>query len=322
MINLTDPIFTDENAARAHFEAIRWPNGKRSCPHCGAVGESTELHGKSHRPGLYQCNGCREHFTVKVGGVMESSHIPLTKWAAGFQLYAASKKGFSAHQLHRMLGLTYKTAWFMAMRIREAMTPASPEPMGGGGQSVEADETFLGPATDVFMPAKRGRKAGWRKKTGTADKRKVLTLVERGGKARSFHIPDLKSDTLKSVIHETLKRDSHFVTDDFNAYRTIGLHFITHRTVNHSAGEYVRGGAKGAHTNTVEGFFSIFKRGMTGVYQHCSEQHLHRYLAEFDFRYSNRAVLEVDDTQRAAKAIKGAEGKRLTYQQPRAARVA
>jgi transposase-like protein len=300
MTNLTDPIYTNKNAARKHFERIYWPNGP-VCSHCGTVNEATLVKGKSHRPGMYQCNGCRKPFTVTTGSVMESSHIALNKWALGFHLYAASKKGFSAHQLHRMLGITYRSAWFMSHRIREAMGDDTPAPMGGKDKIVEADETFIG--------RKPGRKMG---RGGMGHKLAVMSLVERGGSSRSFLVPDVNSGTLVPLMKANVSRDSAVMTDSAWAYGSLPLHFAKHEAVNHTKDEYVRGIA---HTNTIEGFFSIFKRGMHGVYQHCSEQHLHRYLKEFDFRYSNHMAVGVDDLLRTMRAIKGAQGKRLTYRQ-------
>ena len=299
MTNLTDPIYTDKDKAREHFERIYWPNGP-VCSHCGVVNSATLVKGKSHRPGMYQCNACRKPFTVTTGSVMESSHIPLNKWALGFHLYAASKKGFSAHQLHRMIGVTYKSAWFMSHRIREAMGDSNPEPLGSNGKFVEADETFI------------GRKAGTRVRKGTAHKMAVMSLVERNGSSRSFPVTDINSGTLVPLMKSNIAKGATVMTDSAWAYGSLPLHFKRHDTVNHSIDEYVRGDA---HTNTVEGFFSVFKRGMKGVYQHCSEQHLHRYLAEFDFRYSNRMANGVDDLLRTMRAIRGAQGKRLTYRQ-------
>ena len=316
MTNLTDPIFNNEDAARAHFEAIRWPDGKPTCPHCGIIDQATLVQGKSHRPGLYVCRACREHFTVTVNSVMESSHIPLHKWALGFHLMASSKKGISAHQLMRNLGIgSYRTAWFMAHRIREAMHDNDPEPLGGKGKTVEIDETFIGKPDQIFVNGK-----GWQDKRGTATKRKVLTMVERGGRSVSVKVEDLTIETLKIVIGKHVVLDSTINTDEAQHYKAIGKNFAAHEAVNHSKEEYVRvENGKKTTTNTVEGFFGIFKRGMTGVYQHCAEHHLQRYLNEFDFRYSNRIALGVNDTERATLAIKGAAGKRLTYQQPRAA---
>jgi transposase-like protein len=298
-LNLTDPIYHDEDAARAHLEALRWPNGP-VCPYCGCLDEQVRaLAGESMGKGWFYCGHCSEKFTVRVGAVYERSHIPLHKWVLAFRLMASSKKGISAHQLHRTLGIAYKSAWFMAHRIREAMRDDDPAPLGGKDKVVEADETFFGPGRDVFVNDR-----GWVKERGTHTKMKVLTVVERGGKARSIKV-------------ETLTSESRLHTDEAQHYKSIGREFATHEAVNHSAEEYARGDVT---TNTVEGYFSIFKRGMVGVYQHCGEQHLQRYLNEFDFRYSNRAAVGVDDCERTSRAIKGAEGKRLTYRQPRGKR--
>ena len=299
-VNLTDPIFNDENKARKHLESIRWPNGP-VCPHCGSIENITRLSGESHRPGLLQCNSCREHFTVTVGSVMERSHIPLTKWVLAFHLMASSKKGMSAHQLHRMLSVTYKTAWFLAHRVREAMRDDSAEPMGGSGKIVEADETFI------------GRKKGRKVRQGASHKHAVVSLVERGGKVRSFHVDRVNAETMKAILRSHVDRRSRLMTDEAIYYKTVGKEFAEHQSVNHDAEEWSRGDA---HTNTLEGFYSVFKRGMKGVYQHCDEKHLKRYVTEFDFRYNERAANGEDDAERAAKIIKGAEGKRLTYRQP------
>ena len=313
MIDLSNPIFHDEEAARAHFEAIRWPDGKPACPHCGAIGEATLVKGKSHRPGMYQCNACREPFTVTVGSVMESSHLPLHKWAAAFHLMASSKKGVSAHQLMRQLGIgSYRSAWFLAHRVREAMADRDPEPLGGKGKTVEVDETYIGKPEQTFVSGK-----GWQGQRGTATKQKVLTMVERGGRAVSIKIDDLTIPTLKRVLGAHIVLDSTLNTDEAQFYKKPGKAFAAHDAVNHGDGEYVRGVTT---TNTVEGFFGVFKRGMKGVYQHCGEQHLQSYLHEFDFRYSNRSALGVNHSERTRRAIKGAAGKRLTYQQPCQAR--
>jgi transposase-like protein len=309
-VNLTDPIFTDENKAREHLEAIRWPNGPY-CPHCGEAQKVYRLHGKSHRPGLFHCNGCNEAFTVTVGTVMERSHVPLNKWVLAYRLMASSKKGMSAHQLHRTLGVTYKTAWFMAHRIRESMRELAPGPLGGEGKIIETDETFIGPKD------KNDKQAGRRKgKPGPGGKRKIVTLVERKGRARSIKVERLTSEDMRGILIANASPASRLMTDEANHYFGPGLAFARHETVKHGAGEYARGDVT---TNTVESFFALFKRGMRGVYQHCGEQHLQRYLDEFDFRYSNRSALGVDDAERATRAIKGADGKRLTYRQPRAA---
>jgi len=308
-VNLTDPIFHDEDAARAHMEAIRWPNGP-FCPHCGAVRGITRLAGQSHRVGLHQCNACRGHFTVTNGSVMERSHIPLHKWVLGFHLMAASKKGMSANQLGRMLAVTYKTAWFMAHRIREAMRDVNPGPLGGEGKIVEADEAYHGKKeTPTPSPQRRGRP--YLKGGKAAEKRPIFALVERGGEARAMHMPVVTAKNIRNVMVTHADRKSRLHTDESNLYPRVGAEFATHETVNHSAKEYARGDVT---TNTVEGFFGIFKRGMNGVYQHCGEQHFQRYLDEFTFRYNNRSKLGVEDAERAVLAIKGAEGKRLTYE--------
>lgn len=314
--NLSDPIFHDEDAARKHLEAIRWPHGP-FCPHCGSVKGITRLQGASHRAGLHQCNACRGHFTVTNGSVMERSHIPLHKWVLGFHLMAASKKGMSAHQLSRMLDVTYKTAWFMAHRIREAMTDPNPSPLGGEGKIVEADEAYHGKRqTPVQLARGRVRKPTKRGKGGGAEKRPIVALVERGGEARPTHMNHVTGKNLRDFVVLNVSRKSRLHTDESRLYDGLGSEFATHETVNHGAKEYARGDVT---TNTVEGFFGIFKRGMIGVYQHCGEQHLQRYLDEFTFRYNNRAKLGIEDTQRAALAIKGAEGKRLTYGGPTSA---
>src|SRR5271169_584243 len=317
-IDLSDKIFHDEGAARKHFEALHWPNGP-VCPHCGIISDATELKGDAHRDGLYKCRSCEEQFSVTVGSVMESSHIPLHKWALGFHLMASSKKGYSAHQLMRTLGLgSYRTAWFMSHRIREAMNDSDPEPLGGKGKTVEIDETFIRKPDQVFVSGK-----GWQGKRGTATKRKVLTMVERGGRSVSVKVEDLTVQTLKTVIGKHVVLDSTINTDEAQHYKEIGEKFVAHSAVNHSEKEYVRReGEKGetvVTTNTVEGFFGVFKRGMFGTYQHCAEHHLQAYLNEFDFRYSNRVALDVDDTERTARAVRGAAGERLTYKQPRSA---
>lgn len=322
MTDLTAPMFNDETAAREYFEAQRWADGVY-CPHCGNIDPSTihKLAGKSHRPGLYQCNACREHFTVTVGSVMERSHVPLTKWALAFHLMAASKKGVSAHQLMRMLGLgSYRTAWFMAHRIREAMKEdvASSGPLGGEGKTVEADETYIGKRETprTMSPQRKGRPFTKSGKGGGAQKRIVVGLVERGGKARMFHLNDATASTVRDVLVKNVSRDSTLYTDSSRLYTRTGEEYATHKTTNHAVGEYARReGDVVVHSNTIEGVFSVFKRGMIGVYQHCGEAHLHRYLAEFDFRYNRRAKLGWTDGQRAEAAIKGGVGKRLTYQQ-------
>jgi transposase-like protein len=293
---LNNVVFQDEHKARAWLEAHLWSAG-RACGYCGTVDNSTPLAG---RPGYYQCNskGCRKQFTVQVGTVFERSHIKLNKWLMASFLMCASKKGISAHQMHRMLGVTYKTAWFMMHRIREAMTDSNPTPMGGEGQTIEADETYI------------GTRKGIKKSRGGAHKMKVLSIVERNGRARTFHIDTADKRTVRKILVTNADRKSTLNTDEAGWYVEAGKEFASHESVNHSAEEYVRGKT---HTNTIEGFFSIFKRGMKGVYQHCGEKHLQRYLTEFEFRYSNRAALGVNDKDRSAKLLAGVVGKRLTY---------
>lgn len=311
MTDLTNPIFNDENAAREHLENIRWPDGAY-CPHCGEAENVKRLEGKSHRPGLHYCRSCRKQFSVTVGTLFERSKVPLHKWLLANHLLCASKKGMSAHQLHRMLGVTYKTAWFMFHRIREAMRDDSPDPLGGPGKRVEVDETYFGNSTaEVYVSGE-----GWKRKTVKSRQKKVLTLVERDGRARSFHVANVKAPTLRKVIVQHIDRASNLRTDEALMYRKVGREFADHQTVNHSIEEYVRGDAS---TQVIENFFSIFKRGLNGTYQHISEQHLKRYLCEFDFRYNER---KVDDAERADTALKGITGKRLTYRRTNEARYA
>jgi transposase-like protein len=291
--------FHDEEAARAWFEAARWPEGPY-CPKCGTLEPY-----KTKKAGVYRCKAkeCRKDFTVMTGSVMERSHAKLTQWAMGFWLAASSKKGFSAHQLHRALGCQYNTAWFMHHRIMEAMRQGGLEtpPMGGEGQIVEADETYYGRVKDSVK--KRG---------GAGHKMAVVSLVERGGKVRSFHVPRADKATVTKIVRDNIHHESRLHTDESNLYFGAGVHFATHETVKHVDKEYARGDVT---TNTVEGYFSIFKRGMRGVYQHCSEKHLHRYLAEYDFRFNHREALGFDDEARTIAAVKSGEGKRLTYHQ-------
>ena len=308
-MNLTDPRFQNVEAARIWLEQQRWPQGPH-CSHCGSF-SVTSLKGKAHRPGVYQCNDCREQFTVTTGSVMERSKIPLNKWLMAMHLMASSKKGYSAHQLHRTLGITYQSAWFLAHRIREAMGNDVSGPLGGDGKIVEADETYFGKLETPRKSKQRGdRPFTKRGKTGPGGKRAVVSLVERGGRCRTFHIDHATAENVRDVIVRNVSRKSTLHTDESKLYTELGKEFASHATVKHSAKEYVRGEV---HTNTVEGFFSIFKRGMKGVYQHCGEAHLHRYVAEFDFRYNNRSGLGVEDTERAGKIIQQASGKRLTY---------
>lgn len=304
---LSKTYFHDEVAAFAHLESLLWPEGP-VCPHCASVsGKHYDL--RKSRVGLRKCSGCRKQFTVKVGTVFESAHIPLHKMLQAVYLPCSSKKGISSHQLHRVLEITYKSAWFLSHRIREAMRSGDLAPMGGPGSIVEVDETAIG---RVEGAPKKGKVL-----SGHSNFRNtVLTLVERGGSARSFHVEGTRIADLKPIIHANIARETALMTDELPAYKDIGSAFVSHDTVKHKADEYVRReGEKVVTTNTVEGFYSIFKRGMKGVYQHCREKHLHRYLAEFDFRYSNRSALGCEDRERAARALVGVKGKRLTYQQ-------
>lgn len=299
---LNRPYFSCEEAAFAHVESIVWAQGV-ACPHCGSISDK-HYDLKKTRIGLRKCTDCRKQFTVRVGTVFESSHVPLHKWLQAVYLMCASKKGISAHQLHRVLEVTYKTAWFMAHRIREAMRSGDLAPMGGNGGFVEVDETFI------------GREPGKPVKRAYHHKMKVLTLVDRStGRARSMVVDDLKPATIAPILRENMSREARLATDEGGHYLHIGKEFAEHGVVRHGREEYVVGEV---HTNTIEGYFSIFKRGMKGVYQHCGKKHLHRYLAEFDFRYSNRVKLGVDDSRRSSLALKGIVGKRLTYQQPSA----
>lgn len=311
--NLQNPIFQDETKAREWLEHRVWPKGP-ICSHCGATGDDvTKLEGEKHRPGLYQCNQCREQFTVTVGTVFERSKIPLSKWLAALFLLTASKKGVSAHQIHRSLGISYKSSWFMMHRLREAMRSGGLGPLGGTGKVVEADETYFGKTeTHRVSPQRRGRpyKSGSR---GPKDKRPIVALVERGGNVRSFHVPVADAASVAAIVRGNVHRETTLHTDESRLYPAVGEDFAAHETVKHSAGEYVRGSV---HTNTVEGYFSVFKRGMRGVYQHCKEKHLHRYLAEYDFRYNNREALGVNDLMRAEILASSIQGKRLTYRRP------
>jgi transposase-like protein len=323
----SEPRFTNEDAARDYLERTLWPDGP-VCPHCGIINHAYA----TKRRGVFRCaeKDCRKDFSVTMGTVMERSHIALHKWVQAFHLLCSSKKGISAHQLHRTLKITYEAAWFMAHRIREAMRDGGLAPLGGGGKIVEADETYYG---DVEKPKRRTMTSDGRpfiKSGKAANKRPIVGLVERGGKVRTFHVPVADKENVTKIVRENIDRESRLHTDESKLYGGSNEHFIHHQTVHHSSGEYVRympahivrfptgevAFPEPIHTNSIEGYFSIFKRGMRGIYQHCAEKHLHRYLAEFDFRYNNRVRLGVNDTDRAALAVKGASGKRLTYRQP------
>lgn len=297
---LERPHFQNEEAAYAKLESLLWPNGP-VCPHCKGAERISKMHGEATRVGLYKCYACRKQFRVTVGTVFESSHVKLHLWLQAAYLLCSSKKGISSNQLHRTLGVTLKTAWFMSHRLREGMRSGPLAPMGGAGAIVDADETFIGQKKDV--PKRRGY----------AHKHAVLSLVERGGDVRSFHVDGTSAADLVPIVKENVARETRMMTDEAGQYTHLKKDFAEHEVVHHGAGEYVRGDA---HTNTLEGFYSIFKRGMKGIYQHCSEKHLHRYVAEFDFRYNNRIERGVDDTQRTNNALRGSIGRRLTYRMP------
>jgi transposase-like protein len=296
---LEGKVLQDEAAAYAWVEARIWPEGP-VCPHCGGVNRISKMGGKSTRIGAYKCYQCRQKFTVKIGTVFEDSHVPMRLWLQAMFLLCSSKKGISTNQLHRTLGVTLKTAWFMSHRIRAAMQTVGLPPIGGPGGIVEVDETFIGRVEGVP-----------KQKSGSAHKNVVLTLVERGGSARSFHIDSTRRADVEGIMRANIRKESRLMTDEARHYKAIGREFASHESVNHHEEEYGRGVV---HTNTVENFYSVFKRGMKGVYQHCSEKHLHRYIGEFDFRYSNRMRLGVDDVERTERALMGIVGKRLTYQ--------
>jgi transposase-like protein len=279
---LSAPHFADENAAIAYVEAWLWPNSP-VCPHCGTVGEASRSKGKTTRPGLWNCRACRKPFTVRMGTIFESSHVPMRIWLQAIYLICSSKKGISTRQIQRTLGGSMKTAWFLMHRIRLAMDGSSGTgPMGGLGVSVEADETFLTRSPKTRRP----------KDAPLREDRQVLSLVERGGHIRSVF---LDHNTVRSALYRHVAPGTRLLTDGAMTYRGF-LFAERHEYVDHSKGEYVRGDV---HTNTLEGFFSVFKRGLVGVYQHMSEAHLHRYLAEFDFRRNNRERLGIDDKTRA-----------------------
>lgn len=290
---------TDESAARAYLEGIRWPLGP-VCPHCGGADRQSRLDGKAHRPGLLFCGHCRSQYTVTVGTVFADSKVPLHKWVHATHLMCSSKKGFSSKQLERVLGVSYKTAWFMSHRIRAAMEQPGGM-LGGGGLTddavVEVDETYItGNPKRKLRPSRR--------------KDAIFALVERKGQVRAFHVPDVTGKTLKDAIRKNVQRQANIMSDEAHAYKGLYPEFRSHDTVRHSVKEYVR---DETHTNTVEGFFSIMKRGIYGVYQHVSSHHLQRYINEYSFRYNNRASLGIEDAERTAAALKGIWGKRLTY---------
>lgn len=298
----------DEAAAYAFVEAHLWADG-RPCPHCGVVDQSGALKGKSTRLGVYKCYACRKPFTVKVGTIFEASHIKLHVWLQAMFLLSSSKKGISSNQLARTLEITLKSAWFLSHRIREAMKDGSIGNLGGTGSVVEADETYYGKREERSVSEQRKGRP-YKMKSSIADKRAIVSLVERGGKVRSFHVDRADKATVAHIVMANVAKETRLHTDESNLYKGADGVFASHETINHSEKEYARGDVT---TNSVEGFFGIFKRGMRGIYQHCDEKHLHRYLNEYDFRYNNRVALGVNDDARAVKALKGVVGKRLTY---------
>ena len=295
--------FHQEEAAYKYVESVVWPEGNPVCPHCGSTERISKMKGKSTRIGLYKCYVCRKPFTVKIGTIFEDSHVKLHLWLQAIYLICASKKGCSANQLHRTLGVTLKTAWFMGHRIREIMRDGKLSTFGTNGGIVESDETFLWDDPDI------------QKRRGYAHKNKVLSLLDRStGCTRSMVIESLKGKDIIPILKENIDKEARIMTDDAGQYTYLKNHFSRHDVVCHSTGEYVSMKDRTIHTNTIEGYFSIFKRGMKGIYQHCKKHHLHRYLAEFDYRYNMRLKKGIDDVTRAEILLRGVVGKRLTYQ--------
>jgi transposase-like protein len=304
--DLKNPIYHDEDAARAHLESLLWPHGP-VCPRCGVADDRvTKLQGQSTRPGVYKCKDCRKPFTVTVGTVMERSKIPLSKWVLAAHFMASSKKGMSALQLQRMLGTNYETAWFLFHRLREAAKIGGDSPLGGNGMTVEADETYVGGKLSNMHAKKRPPRD-----VALDKKHKIVVLVERDGRAKSFHVANVTAKTLRTVLVTNVHRDSHLMTDGARGYIGVGGEFLSHGWTDHAGGEYVRPG--NVHSNTAESYFAILKRGVFGTFHSISEAHMHRYLVEFDFRYSTR---KWSDVERAEELLRGAKGKRLMYRQP------
>lgn len=326
---LAQPHFHDEAAAFAYLESKLWPQGP-VCPRVDAdgvvcEGEGYPLNGVKDkkgrvRLGLKKCRKCRSQFTVRIGTIFEDSHAPLHLWLQAIALMAASKKGISSNQLSRVLGVQLKTAWHMSHRIRLAMAPSGKlPPMGGAGRVVEIDETYHGKVENPAEMRKDGTaeliKTKKGKRHGPANKRPIVALIERGGSARTFHVAEANTVTVAQIVRENVDPASIIHTDGSSLYKFAGREFAEHKKVEHSMGEYVRFEENGAvHNNSCESYFSVFKRGMKGVYQHCSEKHLHRYLAEFDYRHNTRVAVGMDDKARAEKLITQVVGKRLTYQ--------
>lgn len=295
---LSAPHFHDSEKAREYLEALRWPHGP-VCPHCGSTDAHYALQGKAHRPGVYKCKDCREQFTVTVGTVFEASKVPLHKWMQAVYLLCSSKKGMSSHQLHRTIGVTYKTAWFMTHRIREAMTSGQGGLLGGNGGPVEVDETYWGNSYEKPETAR-----------GYAHKMKIVSLVERDGEKRSYHVANVTAASVRDILKKQVDEKARLMTDEAAVYTKVGQEFAEHGVVNHKSGEYSRGDVS---TNTVESSFAVLKRGLYGTFHHVSEKHLQRYANEFDFRWNFRVKLGYTDSDRTNAALKGIEGKRLTY---------
>jgi len=305
---LSAPHFHNEESAYEFVQSRLWPDNKPVCPFCGGYERTGKLSGKSTRIGVHKCYDCRKPFTVKVGTIFEGSHIPLRLWLQGIFLIASSKKGISSNQLHRTLGITLKSAWFMSHRVREAMKTGNLAPFGSGGGIVEVDETYIGHDKTI-------KPKGQKKGRGFHHKNKVLSLIDRTtGQSQSMVVDNIKTKTLIPILQAKIAPEARVMTDEAGQYVHLRKHFASHGFTRHKSGQYVSREDRSVHTNTIEGFFSVFKRGMRGVYQHCGHHHLHRYLAEFDFRYNNRIRLGVDDVERAEKLLQGVVGKRLTYQ--------
>ena len=311
---LAQKHFHNEKAAYRFVESKVWPDGP-VCPHCKGKERIGKMKGKSTRIGTYKCYKCRKPFTVKVGTIFESSHVKMHLWLQAIFLMASSKKGISSNQLHRTLGVTLKTAWFISHRIREAMRSGGLAPLGGEGKVVEADETYHGKRETPIEYARPRARKNWKPtksgKSGGAQKRVIVSLIERGGDVRSFHVKQANKENVTALVNQNISEESDLFTDESRLYKGLDQKFASHQTVKHSRGEYARGKV---HTNTIENYFSVFKRGMRGTYQHCREKHLHRYLAEFDFRHSNRLAMGQDDIGRANNILSGIVGKRLTYE--------
>ena len=307
-VDLRNPIFHDDAAAREHLESLLWPQGP-VCPRCGVMGDRiTKLAGTSTRPGVYKCKDCRKPFSVTVGTVMERSHIALSKWVLAAQLMASSKKGFSAHELHRLLGTNYETAWFLFHRLREAATDIGGSgPLGGPGKPVEADETYIGGKVKNMHASKKPKHTG-----GIGNKMSVVSLVDRDGRTKSFHVANVTAANVRDILTKHADRASHLMTDQSPVYVNVGREFRSHWSVNHNAEQYVKHGGY-VHVNSAESHFALLKRGVYGTFHNISEAHLHRYLAEFDFRANTR---DISDAERAALLLAGAQSKRLLYRQP------